>query len=112
MFCKSVFRDEFSNSDVMPEADFDGEPVIRVLALLRKRVENVDELCRSVGAIRDEFISAGGARFVFLDQDYAGAEEEYEEEELDQSGKASWAFDAVAPQTGQVDGAVARFSFS
>jgi ribosomal 50S subunit-associated protein YjgA (DUF615 family) len=77
------FRDEFVSFDVTPADDFDGEPVIRVLAHLKTRVDNIDELYRSVGAIRDELIKAGDNRFVFLDQDYPGAEEEYEEEDID-----------------------------
>lgn len=80
---REQFRDEFLSSDVTPEDDFDGEPVIRVLAHLRKRVDNVDELYQSVSAIRDVLITAGDSRFVFLDQDYPGSDEEYEEEEID-----------------------------
>lgn len=80
---REKFRDDFLSSDVTPEDDFDGEPVIRVLAHLKKRVENVDELYQSVSAIRDELITAGDSRFVFLDQDYPGSDQEYEEEEID-----------------------------
>jgi ribosomal 50S subunit-associated protein YjgA (DUF615 family) len=80
---REQFRDEFLSSDVTPEDDFDGEPVIRVLAHLKKRIDDIDQLYQSVGAIRDALITAGDSRFVFLDQDYPGSDQEYEEEEID-----------------------------
>lgn len=76
-------KNGYSSADVNVEEDFDGEEIIRVTVHLSQPVENIDELYESVGEIRDHLQKEGDRRFVFLDQDYPGAEEEYEEEETD-----------------------------
>lgn len=76
-------KNGYSSADVNVEEDFDGEEIIRVTVHLAQPVENIDELYDSVGEIRDHLQKEGDKRFVFLDQDYPGAEEEYEAEETD-----------------------------
>jgi hypothetical protein len=80
---KQFAKNGYSSADVKIEEDFDGEEIIRVTVHLSQPVENIDELYASVGEIRDQLQLEGDKRYVFLDQDYPGARDEYEEEDGD-----------------------------
>ncbi len=71
----------FARSNVHSELDFDGSPIIRVIARYEKqdRVPS-DKLVDSLEDIRSELIQRGEERFVFLDNEYPGEAEEEEEE--------------------------------
>jgi hypothetical protein len=68
-------KDGYSSADVQVEEDFDGEEIIRVTVHLAHPVENVDELYESVGEIRERLQQQGDKRFVFLNQDFPGADD-------------------------------------
>ncbi|HEY8162721.1 MAG TPA: hypothetical protein VIF34_10710 [Methylocystis sp.] len=76
----------YSGSDILFDEDFDGEKIIRVIAHLEKPVSTVDELFDSVDAIRQQLLENHDDRFVFLAQDYPGANEPDVGEEDDGSG--------------------------
>ncbi|MBI5013130.1 MAG: hypothetical protein HZC06_10615 [Methylocystis sp.] len=68
-------KDGYSSADVKVEEDFDGEEIIRVTIHLARPVENIDELYDSVGEIRARLQQEGDKRFVFLNQDFPGADD-------------------------------------
>jgi hypothetical protein len=80
-------KNGYSNADVKFEEDFDGEEVIRVTVHLSEPVANADELYDSVGLIRKKLAQAGDDRFVFLRQEYPGADD-FDGEDEDASGGA------------------------
>lgn len=71
----------YSGADVAFEEDFDGEEIIRVTVHLARPLDNFDDFYDSVGAIRDRLMKEGDDRFVFLNQDYPGANEIAEEDD-------------------------------
>jgi hypothetical protein len=78
---QKLAKNGYSNADVKFEEDFDGEEVIRVTVHLREPVVNMDELYDSVHVIRNRLAQAGDNRFVFLRQDYPGADDFDDEDE-------------------------------
>ncbi|MBI1980463.1 MAG: hypothetical protein HYS63_02645 [Methylocystis sp.] len=68
-------RNGYTSADVKVEEDFDGEEIIRVTVHLARPVENIDELYESVGEIRERLQQEGDKRFVFLNQDFPGADD-------------------------------------
>ncbi|MGA8170716.1 MAG: hypothetical protein WB816_07785 [Methylocystis sp.] len=80
-------KNGYSSADVKAEEDFDGEEIIRVTVHLARQVEDIDELYDSVGAIRDRLQQEGDRRFVFLSQDYPGADDFPDEEMRSTSGE-------------------------
>ncbi len=68
-------KNGYSDADVKFEEDFDGEEIIRVTVHLSEPVADDDELYDSVGLIRKKLAQAGDDRFVFLRQDYPGADD-------------------------------------
>lgn len=65
----------FSSASVAFEEDFDGEEVIRVMAHLERRVEEVVTMMDSADAIRVQLINMHDDRYVFLSQSYPGADD-------------------------------------
>lgn len=72
----------FADSRILSDTDFDGSPIIRIIAHYKKedRVPS-DELVDSLEEIRSELIQRGEDRFVFLDNEYPDQEEQEEEGE-------------------------------
>jgi hypothetical protein len=68
-------KNGYSSADVKVEEDFDGEEIIRVTVHLARPIESDDELYESVGEIRDRLQQEGDKRFVFLNQDFPGADD-------------------------------------
>ena len=66
-------KNGYSSTDVLVEEDFDGEEIIRVTVHLERPLENTEELYESVGEIRERLQQKGDKRFVFLTQDFPGA---------------------------------------
>ena len=80
-------KNGYSSADVKVEEDFDGEEIIRVTVHLARPIKDIDELYDSVGAIRDRLQQEGDHRFVFLSQDYPGADNFPEEDTNSSSGE-------------------------
>ena len=72
----------FAQANVRSDIDFDGSPIIRVTARYDKE-ESVPSktLIDSVEDIRSRLLQRGEERFVFLDNEYPGEEEDDEEQE-------------------------------
>ena len=66
---------------VSSETDYEGEPIIRVTARFARAIEDTELLLGSVDAIRHVLIEKGDDRFVFLNQEYPGSDEEVNEDE-------------------------------
>ena len=72
----------FAGSRVLSDTDFDGVPIIRVIAHYEKQDPvPSDKLVDSLEHIRSELIRRGEERFVFLDNEYPGEAEQDEETE-------------------------------
>ena len=61
----------YKGADVRFDADFDGEPIIRVTAHYDTRPDSRIEMIRTVHPIRDALIARGDDRFVFMTHDIA-----------------------------------------
>jgi len=68
-------KNGFLKSDVQFDYDFDGEKIIRVTAHVEKRVTSADELFNSADEIQKRLLQSDDERFVYLKQDYPGAED-------------------------------------
>jgi len=81
-----VLRERFGasgllNSDVIADEDYDGIPILRVLAHFDRPVANVNDLVRAVDAIRAELLKMGEDRYVFLTHDYPQPDDELDEDD-------------------------------
>jgi hypothetical protein len=68
-------KNGYSSADVKVEEDFDGEEVIRVTVHLARPVDDTGELYDSAGEIRTRLQQEGDKRYVFLRQDFPGADD-------------------------------------
>jgi len=71
----------FAQVRVKSELDFDGTPIIRVIARYENGRVPTDKLIDSLDDIRTELIQRGEDRFVFLDSEYPGQATEGDDDE-------------------------------
>ncbi|ATQ69174.1 hypothetical protein CQW49_15755 [Methylosinus trichosporium OB3b] len=71
----------FLNAEAATEEDFDGGPIVRVMAHFARPLHDLRTFVSSAGAIRDELSKSGEERFVILTHDYPGSEREVDEDE-------------------------------
>lgn len=72
--------DNYIGADVFSDTDFDGSPVIRVLARWRHQTELKSRALALVHLIRERLLQRGEERFILLTNFYADTPQEIEED--------------------------------
>jgi hypothetical protein len=82
VLCNRIPSAGFKGADVWSDTDFDGDPIIRVIARYEHRPNTKpDPLVTAVHDLRSALIERGENRFVFLDNEVA--DERRIEEDVD-----------------------------